>query len=153
MWSDASWCSGVQWGPALSAAGFAPHLPPHTGPHLPPHPPTQVSKVLHQLPRPEVVLAVLPEVLDPKQCFSVVATLRKWFPKRDPLEVLQVRWGGAWVEGVGGKGAGGRGRGRGGGGSGWLCGRVWVGGERWDEPVGTIPSEREKTPARRLEGK
>ncbi len=46
--------------------------------------------MLHQLPRPEVVLAVLPEVLDPKQLLSVVASVRKWYPKRDPLEVLQV---------------------------------------------------------------
>ncbi|GLC33881.1 hypothetical protein PLESTB_000814100 [Pleodorina starrii] len=51
---------------------------------------SEVCKVLHSLPRPEVVLETLPELLDPRQCFSVVATLRKWYTKRDPLEVLQM---------------------------------------------------------------
>ncbi|EFJ50467.1 hypothetical protein VOLCADRAFT_103925 [Volvox carteri f. nagariensis] len=50
----------------------------------------QVAPVFDSLPRPELVLEVLPELLDPRQCFSVVATLRKWYPKKDPLQVLQM---------------------------------------------------------------
>ncbi|KAG2496574.1 hypothetical protein HYH03_005396 [Edaphochlamys debaryana] len=50
----------------------------------------QVAPVLGALPRPEKVLETLPELLDPRQCFSVVASIRKWYTKRDPLEVLQM---------------------------------------------------------------
>jgi hypothetical protein len=33
---------------------------------------------MNAMPRAESVLLVLPEILEPRQCFSVLATLRKW---------------------------------------------------------------------------
>lgn len=38
---------------------------------------TQVKGLLATAPRPELILAVLPELLDPKQAISVVVTLKK----------------------------------------------------------------------------
>ncbi len=51
----------------------------------------QVAELLGGARDPAAILCTLPQLLDPRTLISVIVTLQRWYPKREPLDVLQAR--------------------------------------------------------------
>lgn len=61
--------------------------------------------MLGSAPHMESILQALPELLSPATCMSVLVSLKKWYPKKEPLMLLQsdpgiIRRAQRWVWGV-----------------------------------------------------